>query len=199
MKLIALDMDGVVNSDTHYRKYLQDTIDRFKAQFDGIRTHEADVEAVKAAREQFKKDFNHNMSIPTTELVFPELAARVSRICQETDSYILWSSTWRRIKQYEDIETARDMFNRRGLPGDRLIDYSPDLKADEIRVRTTRGEEIAHWISNTADYDITKYAVLDDRYDAGDYILDIGRFFWINPYYGITDSDVEGIIEFLNS
>lgn len=199
MKLIALDMDGVVNSDIAYATYMKNAYKDHYDKLEGLSYDDREAAARKSAALQFKEEFKHDVAKKQTELVFPEYAARITRICNETNSMILWTSTWRRIAQYADIKDARDMFNRRGLPGDRLIAYSPDLKADELRVRTTRGEEITNWISNTSDYDVTKYAVIDDRYDAGSDILPNGKFFWINPYYGITDSDVEGVIEFLNS
>lgn len=42
-------------------------------------------------------------------------------ICEKTTADILWSSTWRKLPEYSDIKKAQEMFDRRDLPGEKLI------------------------------------------------------------------------------
>lgn len=183
MKIICLDMDGVCNSDFLINQWVLK-----KKKELSYTINEKDM--LQEIRRLYRKEF-----CDMTELVFPELAEKISYICEETDAKILWSSTWRNLKKYEDIDVARDMFNRRGLPGERLIGYTPDLNADfgnEIR-----GNEIRSWLFNNIYGDIEKCAVIDDRSDAGFFLPKNSKFFLIDSYYGIRNSDVEKIIDYL--
>ena len=187
IKIIALDMDGVVNSGKLCNKWIND---RWKIE-EKNPNNSTDEEVRLAVRKAYQKEFVH-----MEELVFPELAQKITKICEETDCYILWSSTWRKLERYQDIEAAKDMFNRRDLPGDRLISYTPQIGMSWAG--HCRGSEIASWIKNNEEYEIIKCAVIDDRKDAGYYLPINAKFFWIDSYVGITDDNVEQIINYLN-
>ena len=124
-KLLVLDMDGVVNSDYLIRLWFDGKFAELED--DGVYGLDASLAVRKAYGEQFSN---------STELVFPELAEHVSRIVQETDCSILWSSTWRLHSKYKNIETAKEMFDRRGLPGNALIGYTPFCRRCLRRCRT---------------------------------------------------------------
>lgn len=176
-KLLVLDMDGSgANSDQLIEKWIKD--------------HEKKYGREKSV-EMFKEEFNFSK-----ELIFPEIAKRVNNIVDKTGCKILWSSTWRLLPEYKDIKDAIDMFNRRGLPGDALIGYTPDLGRMSLR-----GDEIRMWLYNNKygpiDY-FKRVAVLDDIDDAGMNLPDNCMFFRTKEYSGLTDRIMKNIIEYLN-
>ena len=177
IKLIALDMDGVVNSNKLIQKWINEHTKKYGRE-----------EAIKI----YKKEFCN-----CEELVFPELAEKITKIVNETDCYILWSSTWRKLERYKDIEFAKDMFNRRGLPGDKLIAYTPQIGMAWNGI--CRGAEIASWIRGNIEFNVVKCAVIDDRKDAGYSLPKNAMFFQTDLFYGITDEQVEKIIEYLKN
>jgi hypothetical protein len=130
------------------------------------------------------------------ELVFPELAEKITKIVNETGCYILWTSTWRKLERYKNIEDAKEMFNRRGLPGDKLIAYTQSI-GFAWSGNCSRGTEIKFWIEDNNEYNIVKCAVIDDRVDAGENLPENARYFFIED--GITDNDVKWIIDYLNN
>lgn len=190
VKLIALDMDGVVNSDIKIRKWFDNKMLELENQGYSYLNNELRLEARKA----FNKEFDHS-----TELIFPELAKFIKQIIDETDCYILWSSSWRNHPKYVDIEVAKDMLNRHNMRGDRLIGYTPTLHFLDQGIR---GNQIRTWLYNNSyfDYnDLYKCAVIDDRHDAGEMLPDKCKFFWIDPRQGITEYETNKIINYLNN
>lgn len=188
IKIIALDMDGVVNSDHLIYDWLMNKREELKSSYNNDMFSE---ELRLAVRQAFNDEFDHS-----TELVFPELASRITKICNETDAYILWSSTWRKLDKYQDIEVAKDMFNRRGLPGNKLIGYTPSIGMSWGG--NCRGSEISSWIHNNTVGNIIKCAVIDDRLDAGYNLPSCAKYFQTFCAVGINDYDVEDIINYLN-
>ena len=182
--LIALDMDGVVNS----RKLISLWIgDKYKELSEGSYSLVGE-ELRLAVRKAYMEEF-----VNMRELVFQELAERITEICNQCDAYILWTSTWRKLPEYKDIKVAQDMFNRKWLPGDKLIDYTPSFS---LRDDGYRGNEIKHWLS---DNKIGKCAVIDDRWDAGVNLPSNAKFFQINDDIGITEENKNEIISYFNS
>ena len=182
-----LDMDGVVNSDELVEKWFNEKKEELNK--NGVGFHKS---LKKMVWEAFDAEF-----CDSTELVFPELAERIMKICNETDAYIVWSSTWRKLEKYADIEAAKDMFNRRGLPGNKLIGYTPQIGTSWYG--KNRSGEIKAWMDEHKDvYEILKCAVIDDRIDAGYDLYDNMKYFNTNEYIGITDHNVKEIIEYLN-
>jgi len=187
IKIIGLDMDGVVNSGKLCRKWIND---RWKIEEQNP-NNLTDEDVRLAVRKAYQEEFVH-----MEELVFPELAEKITKICKETDCYILWTSTWRKLERYQDVEVAKDMFNRRGLPGDRLIAYTPQIGMGWAG--HCRGSEIKSWITNNIEYNVIKCAVIDDRIDAGENLPKNAKYFWIDDYEGITDDNVNDIIKYLS-
>ncbi|HSG31419.1 MAG TPA: HAD domain-containing protein [Thermodesulfobacteriota bacterium] len=95
----------------------------------------------------------------------------IRRICKETNTKIVLSSTWRLSINYKDIAKAFD------LP---IIDKTPH------RFSSNRGEEIALWLR---DHKPTKYnyVIVDDASDIIDYQLP--RFVKVNPITGLSLND----------
>lgn len=187
IKIIALDMDGVINSSKLIQKWIDD---KWKIEEQNP-NNLTDEDVRLAVRKAYQEEFVH-----CEELVFPELAEKITKIVNETGCYILWTSTWRRLERYENIEDAKDMFNRRGLPGDKLIAYTPSIGLGWSN--HCRGSEIKSWIKNNEEYDIIKCAVLDDRLDAGENLPDNAKYFWMDDSIGITDENVKDVIKYLN-
>lgn len=185
-KLLVLDMDGVVNSDQLIHQWFND---KFKELENDDNCYVND-ELRLAVRKAFAEQFDHS-----TELIFPELAKHITTICEKTNCYILWSSSWRRLEKYRKIEDAKDMFNRRGLPGDKLIGYTPQFTRYDDGCR---GAEIRSWIMNNELGKVFRAAVVDDRIDAGFLQLKNACFFQTDEYYGITEKHVSDIIKYLN-
>ena len=186
IKILALDSDGVINSIFLIHKWIEQRM-KIEEKNPNILDRE---DLKKAIRKKYIEEFVHG-----EELVFPELAERITKICKESGCYILWSSTWRKLDRYKDnIEKARDMFNRRGLPGDRLIGYTPSIGMNFEG--HCRGSEISRWIKEHTEFNVVKCAVLDDRCDAGWNLPTFARFFPTNDYFGITNEDVENVIAY---
>lgn len=183
--LIALDMDGVVNSTKLIRTWIE-------SKYGELSHIEDPIKRRMKAREEYLKAFADGY-----EAIFPELAERVTRICDNTGAHILWSSTWRNSRVYSDMEVAKDMFNRRGLPGDKLIGYTPDFGGDKYRC--SRGLEISYWLTNRTwnEGEDVRCAVLDDRLDAGAELPEYAKLFVTDEYVGITDNTVEEVIAYL--
>lgn len=173
-KLLVLDMDGAgANSDQLIEKWIKD--------------HEKKYGRAESIR-LYKEEFNH-----CKELVFPEIAVRTSRIVEETGCKILWSSTWRTLPEYKELDDAKKMFDRRGLPGYALIGYTPDFERMHLR-----GEEIRAWLLNNVFGTFDRVAVLDDVDEAGMGLPDNCRFFQTKSYSGLTEKITKDIIRYLN-
>lgn len=172
-KILFLDMDGVVNSNNELEKYFSNL------QQNGY--------TKENAFKQFRKDFCYS-----TELIFPVFAKRITTICEKCDCDIVWSTTWRTIREYRNnIEYARKMLIKRGIPGERLIGYTPYLPY------SFRHIEISTWLK-TYGKKIKRFAILDDRQDAA-YNTKRGRFFQTTIKDGLTEEITNQVITWLNS
>ena len=184
-KLLVLDMDGVVNSEFLIRKWFNAKLLEFEDQFI------CEPELLrKAIRSAYAEEFCHS-----EELIFPQLAKRVTNIVKKTNCKILWSSTWRLLKRYQNIEDAKKMFDKRGLPGDSLIGYTPQLHMYDDGYR---GSCIRTWLLNNTYGKFDKVAVLDDRIDAGYDLPEYCKFFQTTNTHGLTESIMKNIIDYLN-
>lgn len=185
LRLIALDMDGVVNSSTLIRTWIAN-------KYDELSHIEDPRERRLTARAEYFKEFNNGYAA-----VFPELASIITRICNEADAQILWTSTWRNGRCYNNIDAAKAMFNERGLPGDRLIGYTPDLGGDKFRC--SRGGEIRSWLKakELEETRPIRCAVIDDREDAEAGIPEYAKMFLVNEHTGITEELADKVIAFL--
>lgn len=188
VKVIMLDMDGVVNSSKHVHNWINYKREEITKNNPNIDKEELFNLTKKAYSEEF---------VHCEELVFPDLAEYIKRICDETDCYIVWSSTWRKLERYQDIEKAREMFKRRNLPGDRLIAYTPQIGMAWGGI--CRGSEIACWVRDNTEYNVIKCAVIDDRKDAGFNLTKCCKFFQTFSWQGITRELTNEIIDFLNA
>ena len=134
----------------------------------------------------------------TSEFVVPHLAERVTTICTQCDCNIVWSSSWRELYT---MEHAKQLFNRKGLPGDRLVGFTPSLNTYPNNGNyVPRGREIRFFIfNNILDQPITKAAVLDDDPDAGLELPPCCKFFQTDYENGLTEKLMHKVIKYFNT
>lgn len=172
-RILFLDMDGVVNSNSAIVEYLNDLVDN-----KGMSKEDA--------RQTYFKEFRH-----MTELIFPHLAHNVKRIVEEADADIVWSTTWRTILEYRNnIAGAKEMLSRRGIPGDRLIGYTPIMQYN------LRRDEIREWIRKNPTKNVRRFAIVDDSSDAA-YNTKRCKFFQTSVVHGLTNDIADQIIRWL--
>lgn len=187
--ILFLDMDGVLNNSYLTRKWfdkkfqeLEDSL--FYSSFEDIKIE---------ARHQFNKYTCNNK-----EYIFPELASLLNEVIKTVDLKLVWSSTWRRLPEYYDIENARKMLTKRGLVGSALIDYTPILDNPYISsLSGKRIEEIEYYIHHN-NLNITfndKLAAIDDLNLSALEKLNI-KFFPTEFEYGITEKIKNDMIDY---
>jgi len=187
-KLLALDMDGVVNSTQLTRNWINSKYEMNKLNFPNL----SELQLRDLTEQNFNEFFDYK-----TELIFPQLAEKITTICEKTNCYILWTSSWRLVPKYNDMEKTKEMFNRNNLPGDRLIGYTPNH--EYFWGNSIRSDEIRNWLENNIYGIVEKCAVIDDSSYAGLNLPDNAKFFKTDSEIGITDSHVKNICKYLNS
>jgi hypothetical protein len=128
----------------------------------------------------------------------PEAVANLKSIVEETDAYIVISSSWK----LWGLDAMQRMWTRRGMPGI-VIDITPNTESDEMLLSVNldymdipaiKGSEIKEWLSTTG-HDITHYAILDDLPDM--LPEQESHFIQTDPRIGITEEDAKQIIKIL--
>ena len=180
MRIIFLDIDGVMNSHVFYEKrykrrwlkpitYYWWIKSRIKYVFNGFK-----YKAVSLAN--YKPPKNHE----SFEYLFKRLKDEtdstkwkwLSEYCNSTDTKICISSVWKRhFKDPQDWDKALQLLG---------FDYSIFCGITGAR-RKERGTEIKEWLDKTS---IEKYAILDD--DSDMLPEQMSNFFHIDGYYGIS-------------
>lgn len=171
-KILMLDMDGAgANSDELIDKKYNELLYSYPDNANSI----------------FKSLF-----VNGTELIFSEIFNRIIEICKKTDCRIVWSSSWRFHPRYENnIEEARAVLNRFGLPKHYLIGYTPDLKGNP------RTDEIITWLEGHPS--VQKCAILDDSFIDIRRIPFVARFFQTDCRKGLTEEIKNEIITYFNN
>ena len=155
-KLLFLDMDGAGGNST---KNITTFVKNLKKK--GL--------SLDKIQREYEKKYAHGL-----EAIFPDKAKLVSKIIEETDAKIIWSTSWRTYEPYKsNIQVAQDMMNRRGMPGNNLIGYTPDLGPFVFRC-----QEITEFLeSNYPNAALRRCAILDDMEEAGYDLPEACRFF----------------------
>ena len=136
MKVIFLDIDGVLNTSIYSQHYFA------IAKLRGLSHEQAKVLAKKEIRDEFG-------------ILFDPFAVNCLRwIIDRTKAKIVISSTWR----YSGLNQMQLMWEMRNLPGE-VIDITPNYS--EI-AGTCRGDEIADYCKENS---IDSYIILDDMPD----------------------------------
>jgi len=156
--IIFLDIDGVLNCGLHYHsEQFQDYVKNFADKKDEMAYHV------------------HQISKERIEML--------NKLCEETDTQIVVSSTWR---SSMTVEQLQDMFNHCGGTFT-ILD-----KTGHCDCRT-RGCEIHQWLYDNCMkhfeknyYDFYRYAIIDD--DSDMLLNQQNHFFQTDTYSGLTPS-----------
>ena len=188
VKIVFLDMDGVVNSDDFIMEW--------------SKVHGWD----KNSRQEFMQ--RYYVHDGHEGYIVPELLERLKWICAETDCRIVWSSSWRQSYWKQDPDTGEFNFDwheiaalwkAKGLPVDRLIGCTPCLDLSRFSY-VPRGCEIQKWIDdNSEEYNIVRAAVLDDDPDAETGIENESTFYFQTTFErGLTEDIANDVVKWLN-
>lgn len=149
MKIIFLDVDGVLNSVrsmiAYHDEYHTLLENRFAYSYDDPK-HSL---------------FNH---------IDPVAIRLLNRVTDETGAKYVISSTHRKHIPYgpdgvRDILRMKQYFSGFGLTGE-VIGYTPDSNSG------FRGNEIAYWLEHSCTEEVTHYAIVDDSSDMTEYQKD---------------------------
>lgn len=167
MRVLFLDFDGVLNSASFFLK----------------RGHEAaDCEG---------KDWS-------LAQLDAECVKRLDRVVEKTDCRIVISSTWRLGDTLADLH---GFLVAKGLRDDgRVIGKTPngfnDPELRDFGGRLLRATEIGSWLkTNGKGYDVERFAIVDDDYDAG--VGYAPQFVQTDVGVGLTDADAERLVAIL--
>lgn len=184
--ILYLDMDGVLNSDELIDQWFINKKQELKNAIPKQRLN-------KILKIQFKKEFNDGW-----ELIFPILAERLNNLINKCNLKIIWTTTWRTGNIYSNINNAKKMFNKRGLNGDALIDYTPNLKHGFYYNSDIRIKEILSSINmNNFDPKKDKIAAIDDMNlsKLEDYNI---KFFLTDERFGLTEEIANQMENYFN-
>lgn len=132
MKILFLDVDGVLNcTDTFRRRHA----------------------AWEATGKEFKDLIRFDWPLGHLD---ENLVLLLNPICEQTDCKIVVSSTWRNSCELSDF---KGLLKQKGfLYPDKIIGITPTLNLSIAE--NHRGLEIKHWLDNNAE--VKSYCILDD-------------------------------------
>jgi hypothetical protein len=182
MKIIFLDVDGVLNSDS------------FAYGFDP-ETHK---------RRGYGGHFKESAT-PTIENVIWDIKCinALKRIVETTGALIVISSTWR---VFFSVEKFCEMFALYGWEKAPIIGKTDDLGKEKPYSRALRGLEVNKWLASRILADeigqfdfplVEKYAIIDDY---SQFLPEQYEFFvQTDPEVGLTEEDADIAIKILNN
>lgn len=174
MKVIFLDIDGVLNTEC----YIEAFWDICK------RAELSRPEAASLRLEMLRDDFGN--------VFCPIACRRLAWIIELTGAKIVISSTWR----MSGLSVMKGMWKHRSLPGE-VIDCTPITKGRSslsFSERLERGNEIKQWLSEHPE--VESYVIFDDDNDMLPEQME--NFIQTDEVYGITLKDAEKAIQILN-
>ena len=175
MKVLFLDIDGVLNSENWfgYRLYCIKN-NMFNEVINFVNTND---ECIK-----------HKLS-----MIDDRAIANLNRIVEETGCKVVLSSSWRSCVEAENIFT-QDLLKLKGFKYE-LYDVTPRLWFNDFSIR--RGEEIKLWLDKESEKnEIESFVILDD--DSDMLPEQMNNFIHVDGQVGLTNKDVFTAIEILN-
>ena len=175
MKVLFLDIDGVLNSDNWfgYRLYCIKN-NMFNEMMNFVNTND---ERIK-----------HKLS-----MIDDRAIANLNRIIEETDCKVVLSSSWRSCVEAENALTEY-LLKLKGFKYE-FYDVTPRLWFNDFSIR--RGEEIKLWLDKESEKnEIESFVILDD--DSDMLPEQMNNFIQIDGQVGLIDKDVFTAIEILN-
>ena len=175
MKVLFLDIDGVLNSENWfaYRIYC------VKNNMVNILMNFVDTD---------DRNIKHKLTMLDDRAI-----ANLNRIIEETGCKVVLSSSWRSSIESENIFT-QDLLKLKGFKYE-FYDVTPRLWFSDFSIR--RGEEIKFWLDKESEkHEIESFVILDD--DSDMLPEQMNNFIHIDGQVGLTDRDVLAAIEILN-
>ena len=176
MKVLFLDIDGVLNSENWfgYRLYCIKN-NMFNEVINFVNTNDERI--------KYKLSMIDDRAI-----------ANLNRIIEETGCKVVLSSSWRSCVEAENTLTEY-ILKVKGFKYE-LYDVTPRLWFNDFSIR--RGEEIKFWLDKESEKnEIESFVILDDDYS--DILPEqMNNFIQIDGQVGLTDKDVFTAIEILN-
>ena len=175
MKVLFLDIDGVLNSENWfgYRLYCIKN-NMFNEVMNFVNTND---ERIK-----------HKLS-----MIDDRAIANLNRIIEETGCKVVLSSSWRSCVEAENALTEY-LLKLKGFKYE-LYDVTPRLWFNDFSIR--RGEEIKLWMDKESEKnEIESFVILDD--DSDMLPEQMNNFIQIDGQVGLIDKDVFTAIEILN-
>lgn len=161
--IIFLDIDGVLNCELHYKS------SQFKDYKEAKKSLRKSVKAEKISRLDFYKS-----------KICLERVKLLSGLCENTDTAVVISSTWRMGKTIDELQ---EILNYCGAT------FKVIGKTDYLGYE--RGIEISKWLKDncqnyfdTPYYDFYRYAIIDD--DSDMLLNQQYHFFQTDGYSGLT-------------
>jgi hypothetical protein len=177
MRVIFLDMDGVLNS----HEYLY------------VRNKKAIAEAEGDEEKGFLTLGEKAAGRAWNEMVDPVAVKRLNRIIHKTGAKCVLSSSWR--YQFQDVSELQTILVERGFEGE-LIDRTKlgrEMEAGYHENGGIRGIECSEWLSRHPS--VTAYVILDDADDFTGIEDRLVRTRWAE---GLLDPHVELAIKILD-
>ena len=176
MKVLFLDIDGVLNSENWfgYRLYCIKN-NMFNEVINFVNTNDERI--------KYKLSMIDDRAI-----------ANLNRIIEETGCKVVLSSSWRSCVEFENTLTEY-LLKLKGFKYE-LYDVTPRLWFNDFSIR--RGEEIQLWMDKESEKnEIESFVILDD--DDSDMLPEqMNNFVHVDGQVGLTDKDVFTAIEILN-
>ena len=175
MKVLFLDIDGVLNSENWfaYRIYC------VKNNMVNILMNFVDTD---------DRNIKHKLTMLDDRAI-----ANLNRIIEETGCKVVLSSSWRSSIESENIFT-QNLLKLKGFKYE-FYDVTPRLWFSDFSIR--RGEEIKFWLDKESEkHEIESFVILDD--DSDMLPEQMNNFIHIDRQVGLTDRDVLTAIEILN-
>ena len=175
MKVLFLDIDGVLNSENWfaYRIYC------VKNNMVNILMNFVDTD---------DRNIKHKLTMLDDRAI-----ANLNRIVEETDCKVVLSSSWRSSIESENIFT-QNLLKLKGFKYE-FYDVTPRLWFSDFSIR--RGEEIKFWLDKESEkHEIESFVILDD--DSDMLPEQMNNFIHVDGQVGLTDRDVLTAIEILN-
>ena len=175
MKVLFLDIDGVLNSENWfaYRIYC------VKNNMVNILMNFVDTD---------DRNIKHKLTTLDDRAI-----ANLNRIVEETGCKVVLSSSWRSSIESENIFT-QNLLKLKGFKYE-FYDATPRLWFSDFSIR--RGEEIKFWLDKESEkHEIESFVILDD--DSDMLPEQMNNFIHVDGQVGLTDRDVLTAIEILN-
>ena len=175
MKVLFLDIDGVLNSENWfaYRIYC------VKNNMVNILMNFVDTD---------DRNIKHKLTMLDDRAI-----ANLNRIVEETGCKVVISSSWRSSIESENIFT-QNLLKLKGFKYE-FYDVTPRLWFSDFSIR--RGEEIKFWLDKESEkHEIESFVILDD--DSDMLPEQMNNFIHVDGQVGLTDRDVLTAIEILN-